>query len=98
MEDAVDALDTSDFEELGVGDGGVELRGVVEEMVAARRALKQAGDGGAGAGAEEGPLRKGAAPLGESGRPVIRRAAWRRPAERGGEGGAGAGADAEKGK
>ncbi|GBF89972.1 hypothetical protein Rsub_02678 [Raphidocelis subcapitata] len=92
MADAVDALGTSDYEELGVEDGGVELRGAVEDLIAERRARKEGGAApggpGGGSGAAGAPPRRGAAPLGESGRPVIRRAAWKRPAEP--EGGAGA--------
>lgn len=67
MARAVDALDTSDYEEIGCSDGGAELRAAVEDMIIERQKRRRArerelaaaaaeGGGGAaaGAGAQKG--------------------------------------------
>jgi hypothetical protein len=96
MANAAAALDTSDFEELGVDDGGEALRAAVEDMVLARQARRAAAEGEAGGGARGGAAGSGQIKaaagegegerLGESGLPV-RKAGWWRGGGSGGDAG-----------
>ncbi|KAI8473983.1 MAG: hypothetical protein J3K34DRAFT_518502 [Monoraphidium minutum] len=109
MAEAVDALGSSDFEELGVEDGGAELRGVIEDMVAARQERRRqleeeaaasggGGDcGGGGGGRPRGTAAPREAGRGVTGLPVMKVGAWRRPRGDGAAAGAEAGGSAAAG-
>ena len=83
MADAVAALGTSDFEELGVGDGGAELRAAVEDLVTQRAAAgrqRQGGGGGGGSGGgSSGSGSEAEGAPGRTGLPRLKVGGWRRP-------------------
>lgn len=105
MAEAVDALGTSDFEELGIEDGGAELRAAIEDLIVERQEQRrklegqrqQQQQGRPQAGPKEG--------RGVTGLPAMKVGAWRRTKEEEGqeeevagrEGGKGDAINVEKG-